>query len=220
MKRLILLLGLLALGFGFASPASAQQQGCIGVSGAAGPAPQFGVICQQDFLNPTYAATATLSTNVASSPTDVMCLHGFPGKVIRLKGVRVTGTAGTAGNETIYLVKHTILDTGGTTFSTATPYAVDPNFAAPVGTVSVFTANPTINDTAVGYIQAQTAFFPTAATANDAGVHLLFYDDGGTAVGPPVLRTAAQEVCLNLNSTTVPQSTIFVGTMYWTENPQ
>lgn len=106
MKRLLLSLGLLV---GLTLTANAQ---CVGVGGV-NNVPQPGIFCQQDSIVPTYHAVG-VAIAVGTAPTDVSCITGSATKTIRLKKVRLSGTAGTAINISTYLTKHIVANTGGT----------------------------------------------------------------------------------------------------------
>jgi hypothetical protein len=216
MKRLLLGLAL-AL---WALPALAQAP-CIGVGGV-NTVPQVGLSCQTDFLVPTYAAVSVALTPGAA-PTDIACLTGSATRVVRLKQVRVSGTAGTAININTYLIKHIAADTGGT-LATGTalpvPYAFDSNFPAATATTQAWTANPTINDANPGEVSAQTVFLPVTSTAGAPGPAIFYWDDGGPAMSPPVLRGIAQQLCINLNGVTAPSTGLMTITFQWTEQTQ
>ena len=217
MKRLLFALGALAL---LCSGASAQVP-CIGVGGV-NTVPQVGVACISDSLQPSYAATAVALTP-GTAPTDIACLSGSATRVIRVKQVRVSGTAGTAININTYLTKHVSLNTGGTP-ATGTalpvPYALDPNFPAATASTTAWTANPTIVDASPGIIASQTVFLPTTGTAANGSTAIFYWDDGGPALSPPVLRTAAQQLCVNLNGVTAPSTGLMTITFMWTEQTQ
>jgi hypothetical protein len=216
MKRL-----LLALGFAlWALPAHAQAP-CIGVGGV-NTVPQVGIVCQQDSLVPTYHAISQ-GLVPGTAPTDIGCINGAANTVIRLKKVRISGTAGTAINVNVFQLKHASLDTGGT-LATGTaapvPYAADSNFAAAKATLSAWTANPTINDALPGLLNAGTVFLPVTSTATGSNGVLFYWDEGGYAFAPPTLRTAAQQLCINLNGATAPSSGLMNIEWVWTELSQ
>lgn len=212
MKRFLLSLGLL---LGLSGLAQAQAPACGGINFV----PQPGLVCIIDSSVPTYIATS-IGLVPGAAPTDIACLTGSATKTIRVKQVRVSGTAGTAINIVAVLTKHASANTGGTpATSTAlpVPYTLDTTFPAVSATTTAYTANPTITDAAPGLISAQTVFLPATGTANAAATALWYWDDGGPAISPPTLRGIAQQVCVNLNAATTPSSGLMTVTFMWTE---
>lgn len=214
MRRLLLSAAILG-----ALCASAAAQ-CVGVGGV-NNVPQVGIVCQTDSSAPSYAAVS-IALVPGAAPTDIACLSGSATRTIRVKQIRVGGTAGTAININTYLVKHVIADTGGT-LATGTalpvPYPLDSTFPTVTASTQAWTANPTINDTAPGEISAQTTFLPGTATATNAGQALFYWDEGGFASSSIVLRGVAQQVCVNLNGVTTPSSGLMTIAFLWTELP-
>lgn len=217
MKKTLLALGLL---LGLSAPALAQVP-CIGVGGV-NTVPQTGIGCQSEYIVPTYAAVSQ-GLVPGTAPTDIACLSGSATKVVRVKKIRLSGTAGTAINITAYLTKHVSADTGGT-LATGTalpaPYPIDSTFPTVTATAQAWTANPTINDAAPGIIAGQTVFLPVTSTAVDAGQHVWDFAGGQIWESPPVLRGVAQQICVNLNGVTAPSSGLMSVEFYWTEWPQ
>lgn len=212
MKRLILSLSLL---LGFTLSANAQ---CVGV-GSINNAPPPGIICQQDSVVPTYHAVG-VAIAIGTAPTDVSCITGSATKVIRLKKVRLSGTAGTAINISVFLTKHIVANTGGTpATSTALPtaYPMDSTNPAVSATLQAWTANPTIADAASTVINGATLFLPVTSTASGAASVIFDWGSGGIALEGPVLRGIAQQVCVNLNGVTAPSSGLLNVQWVWTE---
>lgn len=212
MKRLLLSLGLL---LGLTSLASAQ---CVGV-GSINNAPPPGIICQQDSVVPTYHAVG-VAIAVGTAPTDVSCITGSATKVIRLKKVRLSGTAGTAINISVYLTKHVAANTGGTAATgTALPtaYPMDSTNPTVSATLTAYTANPTIADAASTVINSATLFLPVTSTATGQNAVVFDWGSGGIAVQGPILRGIAQQVCVNLNGVTAPSSGLLNVQWVWTE---
>jgi hypothetical protein len=217
MRKLLLSLGLL---LGLSIPALAQVP-CVGVGGV-NTVPQVGVSCVTDSLQNTYGAVA-VALAVGTAPTDVSCLSGATGKVIRVKRVRLSGTAGTAINIEAFLTKHASLDSGGTPATgTSLPvaYALDSANPTASATPTSWTVNPTINDGSPGYLGAATVFLPVTSTAASAPAANFYFDQGGPASEPPTLRTAAQQICVNLNAVTAPSTGLLDVEWIWTEAAQ
>ena len=215
MKRLLLsAVALLAL----ASGASAQ---CVGVGGI-NNVPVPGLVCAQDGTAATYSVTS-IGIVPAATPTDIFCLTGSATRTIRVKQVRVTGTAGTAINITTYLKKHTVANTGGTAASTEatglpTLVPMDSAFPTVTATATGYTGNPTIDSTAV-FLSAQTHLLPVTSTAVTAAPALWLFDPP-SSFSPVVLRGIAQQLCVNYNGVTAPSSGVVSVNMIFTEQAQ
>lgn len=220
MRKLLLAFGL-ALGLGwFATPAMAQVN-CVGV-GTIVNVPQFGVGCLQPPVVNTFAASSVAIASAASA-TDLVCIAGKAGTVIRVQKITVSGSGATAVNLPILITKNAVADTAGTQASgTALPvtYSLDPNVAASVSiaTWQANTSNPTINDTGPGIIDVQQTNFPLTGTDTDHAPAVFDWSTSPYAM-QPALRSAAQQLCVNLNSTTI--STGKVNASFkWTESAQ
>lgn len=220
MKRLLAILGFgLAL---WAWPAAAQVVPCVGVGGV-NTVPQVGVSCASEPAMPTYGATSFGLIPVAAGPTDVACIGGLTGKVIRLQSVKVTGT-GTAISIPVYINKHVSLDTpagvgSATTTAIPVPYPLDSNNAAASAVTRAWiTANPTIVDAAPGFIDSQ--ILPLAATTvGTAAQGTVFFDwRERNFMQAPTLRKTTEEICVNFN--TVAVTALLNITFTWTESGQ
>lgn len=212
MKRLLLALGLLVV-----MPLAAQAQ-CIGVSGV-NSVPNSGIVCAQDGTVPTYFVNS-IGIIPAAAPTDIFCITGSATKTVRVKQVRVTGTAGTAINITTYLMKHSVANTGGTAASTEatglpTITAADSTFGAATATATAYTGNPTIDSTRV-FLSSQTHMLPVTTTAATAAPALWLFDPP-SSFSPLVLRGIAQQACINYNGVTTPSSGVVAVSMIFTE---
>lgn len=215
MKKL-LLITLLALGWGFISPASAQ---CVAVGGV-NSVPQPGVSCASEPTVLSYGATSVALVPVAAGATDFFCIAGSATKVVRIQEVRVAGTATTIVSAPLLLTKHASLDTG-TASATGTqipvPYAVDSaNAAATATTRAWITANPTVTDATPGIIGSSNLQLNLPAAVSTS---VVFDWRERNYMEAPTLRGAAQEICLNLNTTAVVAGLLYT-TVTWTEAAQ
>lgn len=214
MKKLLLSLGLL---LAFATGANAQ---CVG-QGGVNNVPQPGVACVLENSVPSYHA-AGAAIAIGTAPTDVACITGSATKVIRLKKVRISGTAGTAINVNLFLSKHTIANTGGTPATgTALPTASanDTQFPTATATLQAYTVNPTIDVSSV-FVNGATLFMPVTSTASGQSPLTFDWSTGAVAESPPVLRGIAQQYCVNLNGATAPSSGLMNVEWVWTEAAQ
>lgn len=215
MKKLFLSFALL---LGLCVGAQAQ---CIGVGGI-NNVPQPGIVCAQDSVVASYSVTS-IGIVPAAAPTDIFCLTGSATRTVRVKQVRVTGTAGTAINITTYLMKHTVANTGGTAASTEatglpTIVQTDSSLAAVSATATAYTANPTIDATRT-FFSAQTMLLPVTSTAVTAAPALWLFDPP-SSFAPPALRGIAQQLCVNYNAVTTPSSGVVSVNMIFTEQQQ
>lgn len=147
----------------------------------------------------TSFATFAASKNVApaSSATDIAVLPGNATNTVIVTQIMMSCTQTTAGIQTVQLIKRSSADSGGTS-SSMTAVPLDSNDSAAVSAPLVYTANPTTG-TAVGNIDTELIgmMAPATATPND----IYFWRPAmGQSV---VLRGTAQQLALNLNSTTI-----------------
>lgn len=212
MRKLALSLLLL---LGFASAASAQ---CVAVGGV-NSVPQTGVSCLSEPTVGTYGAMG-YGIVPAASGTDIACITGSATRVIRLQAVRVSGTAGTLVTLPVLLNKHTIANTGGTaalTTALPVPGPLDSANAAATATTTAYTANPTIDASAVQVDVQAVSFNTTSALVS--GPIVLFDYRGRTFMEAPTLRGIAQQFCLNLGGISVSSGLLAVS-FTWTEAAQ
>ena len=221
-KLLLALIPALALGLLAPSAASAQttnQLGCYG-SGGVNSVPQIGVSCPLPSNSNTYSASS-VSIVPAASATDLVCLAGASGVIIRVQKITVSGSAGTAIGLPISITKNAVADTAGTQATgTALPvaYKLDSTDAAAVGTFQANTTNPTVNDTSPGIIATAQVNLPTTAAGSGSAVaafnwYNTLYSE------QPTLRGAAQQICVNLNGISVTSGKVNIDWL-WTETIQ
>jgi hypothetical protein len=213
MKKYLLALGLL---FGLGSAASAQ---CVSVGGV-NNVPQPGVTCASEPIVATYAASG-IGLVPAASATDIACITGSATKTVRVQQIKISGTAGTLVNVPVSIRKNASADTGGTlATTTALPvaYSMDSNTTTnPTSgaVLAAYTANPTIPDSTPGLID--TGIVVLTATGTLAGNTGLFFDYRERNFSQaPTLRGVAQQLCINLNATSVTSGVLSV-TFQWTE---
>lgn len=219
MKRIILLLAVL---LGLMAPATAQVNtfggGCVAVGGV-NSVPRNGVSCPSDSIAPTYGA-AGIGIVPASSATDVACITGNGTTITRVQQIRVSGTAGTLVSLPVVITKHASANTGGTAATTTAlpvPYRFDPSNPAPLSTTTAYTANPTIADATPGLIDM--GIVTLNATTAAGGAPTTFAWTTRAYNEAPVLRSTAQQVCVNLNAVSVSSGLLAISFM-WTEQSQ
>lgn len=216
MRKLLLAIGLLLGG----CLAAQAQVPCIGVNGV-NSYPQPGITCNQEPAVNSYQ-TSQIGIVPASSATDIACMDGAANIVIRLQSVRVSGSAGTLINVPVTLTKHASLDSGGTSYSSGNqqfvPYALDPSNGSAKATGLGYSANPTINDSSPGLLD--TVIVPFSATGTLLGNPGVVIDYSNIRLSEaPTLRTAVQQLCVNLNATS-PSSGVVNVSWKWTEATQ
>lgn len=217
MKRLFLALGLL---LGFCAPGLAQVP-CIGIAGV-NSVPQPGPSCPQEPAVATFGA-AGYGIVPAASATDVACITGAANVVVRVQRIVLSGTAGTAVVLPADIQYHTTADTGGTAATTTAlpvPYAVDGGSAtAAKATTTAYTANPTINDATTRQIAVKNLALTTTSTLTGVNPETVFDWSNHRYAEAPTLRTAAQQVCVNLTGISVSSGLMNVSFL-WTEAVQ
>jgi len=180
-----------------------------------------------DFAGATYVDTdgqlSTYSATVngmapAASATDIACLNGSSTKTVKVTQVIISGTAGTLINVPVSLRLNASLDTPGTVVTGAVipvAYKNDSTQGTATAAPTAWTTNPTITDSAPGVLAAAVMNVPlTNSVVPTSRVVFAFGGRGGAK--SPVLNGAAQQLCVNLGSTTVTTGLIYVS-FEWTE---
>jgi hypothetical protein len=204
-KKLLLALALIG---GLCAPSLAQ------------PVPQVGVTF--DYVSKRTYSAAFIGLVPPASATDTICLAGAAGRTIKLMNIRLSGSAGTLVTLPVTLIRRASVATGGTAASTtANPANNISKRDTGYGTASAvpisYTAVPTITDSAGTYVDSQSLTLPVTS----AGVATvpLFFDYGKdleNLMQPPTLKSAAEQLCLNLNAVSV-SSGVLNGSITWTE---
>jgi len=139
---------------------------------------------------------ATYSTAVIglsnSSAGDVFCINGSATKVVKVKGIRVNATGGTAAVADVSVVLRSSLDTGGG-LASVTMVKNDPLNAPATATVNSFTSNPTPG-TLVGAVRSMKMAVGTqgnTATSSEGLFQFTVYWDQ-----PMTLRAATSQLCV------------------------
>lgn len=204
---------------GWSAPASAQ---CVSVGGSSGPAPLPGMSCLSDPTILTYSASS-IGLQPAASATDIACIQGAASTVIRLNSIAVSGTAATQIVVPVILMKRASLDTGGTPATgNALPAAAkhDSNNAAAAATFNAWTANPTVVDSSPGIIGVGNLNLSKTDGTNGLGAPMTIFDYSEANYSQkPILRTAAQAICVNLNATSPSTGAVNIW-FRWTEATQ
>lgn len=207
MKRLALGLGLLLSGVGLA----VSQVNVV---------PQVG-------LTFGYVAKATYSAGFvglvpAASTTDIVCMAGLTGKTISIQYMQIDGSAGTTLKVPASLIRRAARNTAGTAAgTTANPANTITKMDTGIATASAvpisYTANPTITD-AAGTILATKQLAVSLTTMATVGypAEFDFRDSPTNLRAPLLLKATAEQVCINLNATSI-ASGLLTGQIVWTE---
>lgn len=210
---------LLSLSFLLGLAVSAQAQ-CIAVGGV-NNVPQPGMACLSEPVEATYVASG-IGIVPAASVTDLACISGGAGVTVRVQAIRLSGTAGTTLVVPAVILKRATADTGGTSAATTAlpvPSRIDSTNAAAVATTIAYTANPTINDSSPLIVDVANLILSTTAAGTSPSPFTLFDWTNRNYSQAPILRGAAQQLCVNLNATS-PASGLVNVAFRWTELSQ
>ncbi len=167
----------------------------------------------------------TPSTNVATyrpafdvtgytTPTDLWQLCGSATKTVKVRYIRLSGTATTATSSDIILVKRSTADTGGTPTS-ITLTSSDSQNAASGASLVTFAAAPTLG-TLVGAFDDQQLTMPPPTSSTPAVTYLPF-EFGARGEQPVVLRGVAECIALNFQGAALPAGMKISNTVVYTE---
>lgn len=158
----------------------------------------------------------------AASATDIVCIAGSASKIVRLREVVLSGSAGTLVTTPILLIRRAAVNTAGTAAgTTANPANAitkrDTQNGTATATLISYTANPTITDSAGTIFAASSLTLPvTSAGTVSAPFRMNFIEDVSNLLQSPALRGAAQQICVNLGGVSV-SSGVLNGHIVWTE---
>lgn len=208
------LLGSLLAGLLFATSALAQ---CPGINCTV-PANGLGYIAKQK----TYHAIS-VGLVPAASATDILCINQSSSKAVHVDQIVVSGTAGTAITTPVIVKLNHSLDTGGTAATgLALPVAAAGNSADPAATATLtsYTANPTVTDSTPAYLGVQAISFAVTTGSNSPTQYLpsTNADIFNKGWDMPPIATPVQQICLNLNATSITSGVLAVW-IEWTETP-
>lgn len=160
-------------------------------------------------INATYGAVGTRNTPAANA-TDVVTISGSATKTIKIKKVLVAGNATTASSKTVYLVKRTAANVGGTSTS-VTAGKFDSTDGAATAAVALYTANPTT-------LGAGTPIAYHRCNFNVAGSNgVVEFDFSARNDKPIILNGAAEYLAINFNANTVNSGDTFGYAIEWEE---
>lgn len=170
------------------------------------------LVCDNEPARATFGAFIS-GINPAVNPTDLLVIQGSASKIVRIKSIVLAGTATTATNVIVNIVRRSSANTGGTT----TPIPAvsrDTGNDTSVAVVTLYTANPTTTGNLVGAIDG--GRLNLAPAANGAIDRLIFQytwqnDQAFT------LRSAAEFLTINLGGVSSPGGGVLDVSLAWTE---
>ena len=159
----------------------------------------------------TYAAAATFT--YAANGTDIFTITGSATKTIRIKHISIDGTQTAGGIRTVFLIKRSSPNTGGT--STVVPNVpMDSTNPAGTATVQFYVVNPTALGTAVGTIHNEKLVIPAAnSTVDDS---LIFSTIDSAVMQDITLRGINELLAVNMNGVTSTGNSMGID-IVWTE---
>lgn len=169
-----------------------------------------GILCTAS-TGHTYATGIPAYTGY-SSPTDFFSIRGAAGKIIKIIGIRLSGSATGNNNVDVALLKRSTANSGGSP-TTATITPLDSTNPTPSATVVTYGSAPTLG-TLVGPVCACQLEIPART---GVGGYILEWQFNRNGAGPIILRDANEMLTLNLYGTTLPAGTNLNITVTWTE---
>ena len=186
--------------------------------------PQVGVT--SSYLARQTYSSAFVGLVPVSGGTDVLCIAGSATKTIRLESIKIWGTTATAIQQLpVLLLRRTVADTGGTPATTTANPGVTTQIASrntsngtPTATLISYTANPTINDSAPTYVDSAEMVMPIVTSSVVAQPVVFDYaKDAVNLMQHPALVGAAAQFCINIQSATVSNASVWNGSVTWIE---
>lgn len=181
-----------------------------GADGQSGNA-AYMYISDSEAYRATYRAYATFSTFDAA-PTDVVTITGSASKIIRLKQIVLSGTATSATNVNVALIKRSTANTGGTPVA-ITGVSSDSNDDAVAATVQRYTANPTTG-TPVGTIDGGRLNLAPAANGSIDRLAFTYNWLNDKAI---LLNSATQVLAVNFGGVAMPAGAALDVSITWVE---
>lgn len=175
-------------------------------------AQQVTYVSQLDGRKNTYSAyTAQFAS--AATATDIFIIQGSATKTIKVLNMKISALLTTAASQSIFLIKRSSANTGGTAVATAkVPH--DSVYPAATATVQHYTANPKSLGTTVGNIRARRGVIPASNTA--VSNPIIDWDFGSFSGGALTLKGTSELLAVNLNAVTFTGGAFIIG-VEWTE---
>jgi len=149
------------------------------------------VITGQTDVN-TYSASASFAN---SGVGDLFCVYGSATKIVKVKGVRITGVNSATSTTEMGIIRRSTLGSGGG-LTAITPVSSDSANPTVTGSAMFFTSAPTPGTT-VGRVRDRYITLPAAAAG---GVSEGLFQFTPYWDQPQVLRGTSQGICVNAAS--------------------
>jgi len=162
--------------------------------------------------SPTFYGSA-ININAVAAATDVVCLEGGAGKVAKLAGFSISGTAATPSTLSIAVLRRSSLNTGGTSSLVAAAVGSSTHAAA-LAKMRVWTANPATMGTTDGTFR-RIRWDVDSKVSVPTTIGLIAQMAANPYTTQPEARDVTQALCMNFNATG-PATTMDI-TMVWTE---
>jgi hypothetical protein len=177
-------------------------RGYNAITGSSGDICYSASVTPEDGGKATYTSILTGFTPVATA-TDILTIGGSASKVIRIIRLHIWGTATTAGQYPLFVIKRSAANTAGTT-ATITPTLHDSGNGAAAAAVKNYTVNATGLGASAGTLRLVNLWLTTVTTQQTTHYIEEFGNRPGQAI---VLRSATEFFCLNFNGVAVPAGT-------------
>lgn len=145
----------------------------------------------------------------AATPTDILTIRAPRNSTLRVRRLRVSGLATTAGSMPVTLLKRTATDTGGTSTAPAVGEREESGTDSDA-VVTLYTANPTGLGTAGDIQFAGRLFFNLVGSPHDV-LHKEWDADDGPILAP------GEYLALNLTGAAVPAGGLIDVEIEWEE---
>lgn len=165
--------------------------------------------------SPTYYGSA-INVAVQAAATDVICLEGSAGKVSKLAGFSISGTAANPSTLTISILRRSTLSSGGTSALIAAAIG-SPTHASATSIMRVWSANPATLGTADGVFR-RIRWDVDSKVSVPTTIGLIAQMAANPYTTQPEVRSATQAICMNFNGLG-PVTTMDIS-MVWTETNQ
>jgi len=167
---------------------------------------------------PTYYASI-LGFSTPAGATDVACLEGAAGKVVKLAGAFLSGTveSGTASILNVLSLRRVTLNAGGTSATILTASG-NPTHKPPLAKLRVWSVSPTTlgtPDPAGSTFRALRWDISSVLSSPDTSP-MISAQVNNPYTSQPEIRNAAHAICLSYQAETVPATKINLN-LVWTE---
>jgi len=172
--------------------------------------------------SPTFRATGAAYAGYAT-PTDMLVISGSASKTVIVTGLWMQVQGSSSTGFTVYIVKRTTANTGGTS-ATQTPVSMDSTNAAATAVINLYSAAPTLGTSAgnVLIFGATTTSAPSYSASIGVGgaANPVVASNPVTAIDirqPITLRGAAESLAWGFNGGALPAGFLTIWGVEWSE---